>query len=198
MPRASAPSAAPASSSCDDSPTRSDLSRGHAGPRGLCGDAARPDPAEALRPGRVQAPATWDCVLVNLLSPRFDGVELCRQLNVYRGVAPAARHGRRRPSTSSASATRTAATCSHAAFAAGADDIVPGDGRSRRDAGAHPRARPPQAAAGRELAHRSGAAASGSSPWSGRGRKPRPPKRAPRWPARSNAPTTNSRRPTTC
>ena len=43
--------------------------------------------AEALR--LVRSPdSTWDCVLVNLLSPSFDGIELCRQLNLYRGLAP--------------------------------------------------------------------------------------------------------------
>ena len=34
------------------------------------------------------AAASLDCVLVNLQSSGFDGVELCRRLNVYRGVAP--------------------------------------------------------------------------------------------------------------
>ena len=89
------------------------LSPEHADPRGLCGDGERQNTAEALR--LVRSPdATWDCVLVNLLSPSFDGIELCRQLNLYRGLAPAARARTPRPSPSSASATRRVATCSHA------------------------------------------------------------------------------------
>jgi two-component system NtrC family sensor kinase len=45
------------------------------------------EPAEALR--LIGAPdKAWDCVLVNILSPSFDGLELCRQLNAFRGLAP--------------------------------------------------------------------------------------------------------------
>jgi two-component system NtrC family sensor kinase len=45
------------------------------------------DPTEALRLIGSHDTA-WDCVLVNLLSLSFDGTDLCRQLNAYRGLAP--------------------------------------------------------------------------------------------------------------
>ena len=80
-------------------------------------------PAEALDLVSVQG-ATLDCVLVNILSPHFDGVELCRRLNVYRGVAPV-------PGIEVATfyivglGNEDGGDALARAFAAGADDIVP-------------------------------------------------------------------------
>jgi two-component system NtrC family sensor kinase len=81
------------------------------------------EPAEALR--QVRSPdANWDCVLVNLLSPNFDGIELCRQLNLYRGLAPL-------PGTDAPSfaivglGNEEGGDVLARAFAAGVDDIVP-------------------------------------------------------------------------
>jgi two-component system NtrC family sensor kinase len=80
-------------------------------------------PDEALDLVSVQG-ANLDCVLVNILSPAFDGVELCRRLNVYRGVAPV-------PGTEIATfyivglGNEDSGDILARAFAAGADDIVP-------------------------------------------------------------------------
>ena len=80
-------------------------------------------PDEALDLVSVQGP-TLDCVLVNLLSSRFDGIELCRKLNVYRGVAPV-------PGTEVATfyivglGDEEGGDILARAFAVGADDIVP-------------------------------------------------------------------------
>ncbi|QRM29286.1 response regulator [Microvirga sp. VF16] len=78
---------------------------------------------EALR--QVRAPdANWDCILVNLLSLGFDGIELCRQLNLYRGLAPL-------PGTDAPSfaivglGNEEGGDLLGRAFAAGVDDIVP-------------------------------------------------------------------------
>ena len=112
----------------DDSPTRSDLSRRNAVPRGLCGDVEPRTPAEALGLVRV-AGLHLDCVLVNLLSPSFDGIELCRQLNVYRGLAPLP--GTEVPTFSIVGlGNEEGGDMLARAFAAGVDDIVPVDGRS--------------------------------------------------------------------
>jgi two-component system NtrC family sensor kinase len=84
---------------------------------------AAADPAEALRLMR-SADANWDCILVNLLSPNFDGIELCRQLNVHRGLAPL-------PGTDAPSfaivglGNEEGGQLIARAFAAGVDDIVP-------------------------------------------------------------------------
>jgi two-component system NtrC family sensor kinase len=81
------------------------------------------DPAEALRLMR-SADGTWDCILVNLLSPNFDGIELCRQFNVHRGLAPL-------PGTDAPSfaivglGNEEGGQLIARAFAAGVDDIVP-------------------------------------------------------------------------
>ncbi|WP_114943123.1 response regulator [Microvirga calopogonii] len=81
------------------------------------------EPAEALRLVR-RLDATWDCILVNLLSPSFDGVELCRQLNLYRGLAPL-------PGTDAPTfaivglGNEEGGDILSRAFAAGVDDIVP-------------------------------------------------------------------------
>ena len=95
-----------------------------------------PVPARAIRDVRVDAAgSTGPCrlrrrkpglrALVSLQSPGFDGVELCRRLSALSRRCAVAGKWRSRPSTSSASATRTAATFSRGRFAAGADDIVP-------------------------------------------------------------------------
>jgi two-component system NtrC family sensor kinase len=81
------------------------------------------DPPEALRLMR-SADGTWDCILVNLLSPNFDGIELCRQFNVHRGLAPL-------PGTDAPSfaivglGNEEGGQLIARAFAAGVDDIVP-------------------------------------------------------------------------
>ncbi|WP_201859177.1 response regulator [Microvirga soli] len=81
------------------------------------------NPAEALRLMR-SADANWDCVLVNLLSPHFDGIELCRQFNVHRGLAPL-------PGTDAPSfaivglGNEEGGQLLARAFTAGVDDIVP-------------------------------------------------------------------------
>nr|WP_246505106.1 response regulator [Microvirga antarctica] len=68
--------------------------------------------------------AALDCVLVNILNSGFDGVELCRKLNVYRGVAPV-------PGIEVATfyivglGNEDGGDVLARAFAAGADDIVP-------------------------------------------------------------------------
>jgi two-component system NtrC family sensor kinase len=81
------------------------------------------EPLEALRQIRSQG-ATWDCILVNLLSPRFDGIALCRQLNAYRGLAPMP--GMEVPSFSIMGlGNEEGGDLLAQAFAAGADDIVP-------------------------------------------------------------------------
>ncbi len=84
---------------------------------------AAPDPAEALRLVR-SVDATWDCILVNLLSPGFDGIELCRQLNLYRGLAPLP--GADAPSFAIVGlGNEEGGQLLGRAFAAGVDDIVP-------------------------------------------------------------------------
>jgi two-component system NtrC family sensor kinase len=84
---------------------------------------AAENPAEALRSVH-SAHATWDCILVSLLSPGFDGIELCRQLNLYRGLAPLP--GTDAPSFAIVGLGNEEGGNLHAcAFAAGVDDIVP-------------------------------------------------------------------------
>ncbi|QFU15285.1 response regulator [Microvirga thermotolerans] len=82
-----------------------------------------PEPSEALklvsRPG-----ASWDCILVNVLSPGFDGIELCRQLNAYRGLAPLP--GMEVPTFSIVGlGNEDGGDMLSRIFAAGADDVVP-------------------------------------------------------------------------
>jgi two-component system NtrC family sensor kinase len=84
---------------------------------------AAPDPTEALRLVRSVS-ATWDCILVNLLSPGFDGIELCRQLNLYRGLAPLP--GADAPSFAIVGlGNEDGGQLLARAFAAGVDDIIP-------------------------------------------------------------------------
>ncbi|MBM6594798.1 response regulator [Microvirga pudoricolor] len=81
------------------------------------------DPDEALRLVGA-APASWDCVIVNVLSPGFDGVDLCRQLNAYRGVAPLP--GLDVPSFYIVGlGNEEGGNALSRTFAAGADDIIP-------------------------------------------------------------------------
>ena len=107
----------------DDSPTRTHLSPEHADPRGLCGDG-EPRTLPRLSGWSAAPDSTWDCVLVNLLSPSFDGIELCRQLNLYRGLAPL-------PGTDAPTfaivglGNEEGGDMLARAFAAGVDDIVP-------------------------------------------------------------------------
>ncbi|MBZ6077784.1 response regulator [Microvirga puerhi] len=79
--------------------------------------------AEALR--LVSRPgASWDCILVNILSSSFDGIELCRQLNTYRGLAPLP--GMELPSFSIVGlGNEDGGDTLARAFAVGADDVVP-------------------------------------------------------------------------
>jgi two-component system, NtrC family, sensor kinase len=81
------------------------------------------EPGEALR--LIGSPDTaWDCVLVNILSPTFDGVELCRQLNAYRGLAPLP--GMQVSGFSIVGlGNEDGGAVLAKAYAAGADDIVP-------------------------------------------------------------------------
>jgi two-component system, NtrC family, sensor kinase len=82
-----------------------------------------PSPVEALRLVR-SIDATWDCILVNLLSPGFDGIELCRQLNLYRGLAPLP--GADAPSFAIVGlGNEEGGQLLARAFAAGVDDIIP-------------------------------------------------------------------------
>jgi two-component system NtrC family sensor kinase len=84
---------------------------------------AVPDPVEAMRLVR-SVDATWDCILVNLLSPGFDGIELCRQLNLYRGLAPLP--GADAPSFAIVGlGNEEGGQLLARAFAAGVDDIIP-------------------------------------------------------------------------
>lgn len=80
-------------------------------------------PPEAMR--AVTSPgATWDCVLVNVLSEDFDGIELCRQLNSYRGLAPLP--GMEVPSFYIVGlGNEDGGDTLARTFSAGADDIVP-------------------------------------------------------------------------
>jgi two-component system, NtrC family, sensor kinase len=81
------------------------------------------EPAEALR--LIRSPdSPWDCVLVNLLGPSFDGIELCRRLNLFRGLAPLP--GTEAPSFAIVGLGNEEAgdVLAHA-FAAGVDDVVP-------------------------------------------------------------------------
>jgi two-component system NtrC family sensor kinase len=106
----------------DDSPTRRTYLQNMLGHEGYAVTTA-PDPAEALR--LVHAvDATWDCILVNLLSPGFDGIELCRQLNLYRGLAPLP--GADAPSFAIVGlGNEEGGQLLARAFAAGVDDIIP-------------------------------------------------------------------------
>lgn len=80
-------------------------------------------PVEALRLVRA-VDATWDCILINLLSPGFDGIELCRQLNLYRGLAPLP--GADAPSFAIVGlGNEEGGQLLARAFAAGVDDIIP-------------------------------------------------------------------------
>jgi len=106
----------------DDSPTRRTYLQNLLAHEGY---AVTPvsEPTEALR--QVRSPdAKWDCILINLLSPDFDGIELCRQLNLYRGLAPL-------PGTDAPSfaivgqGDEEGGDMLARAFAAGVDDIVP-------------------------------------------------------------------------
>ena len=106
----------------DDSPTRRTYLQSMLVHEGYAVTLA-PDATEALR--LVRSPeTTWDCLLVNLLSPSFDGIELCRQLNLYRGLAPL-------PGTDAPSfaivglGNDEGGDMLARAFAAGVDDIVP-------------------------------------------------------------------------
>ncbi|MGO4388992.1 response regulator [Microvirga sp. 2YAF29] len=74
---------------------------------------------------QIRSPgSTWDCVLVNLLSPSFDGIELCRQLNTYRGLAPMP--GMEVPSFAIVGlGNEEGGDMLARAFSAGVDDIVP-------------------------------------------------------------------------
>jgi len=106
----------------DDSPTRRTYLQNMLAHEGYeVTPSAGPD--EALR--LVRSPeATWDCVLVNLLSPSFDGIELCRRLNLYRGLAPLP--GTDAPSFAIVGLSNEEGGDQLArAFAAGVDDIVP-------------------------------------------------------------------------
>ena len=106
----------------DDSPTRSTYLQNMLTHEGYAVTGAQ-NTSEALR--LVRSPnSTWDCVLVNLLSPSFDGIELCRQLNLYRGLAPL-------PGTDAPTfaivglGNEEGGDMLARAFAAGVDDIVP-------------------------------------------------------------------------
>ncbi|NNC01150.1 response regulator, partial [Corallococcus exiguus] len=69
-------------------------------------------------------PAAWDCVIVNILSPDFDGIELCRQLNTYRSAASLP--GAEAPSFYIVGLGNEEGSQSLSeAFAAGVDDIIP-------------------------------------------------------------------------
>ncbi|HZH53106.1 MAG TPA: response regulator [Microvirga sp.] len=106
----------------DDSPTRRTYLQDLLSREGYAVTLA-PDPAEALRLISAQNKA-WDCVLVNILSPTFDGLELCRQLNTYRGLAPLP--GMEVSSFSIVGlGNEDGGDALAKAFAAGADDIVP-------------------------------------------------------------------------
>lgn len=106
----------------DDSPTRRAYLQDMLAHEGYTVTPAE-GPADALRSIRSQG-STWDCVLVNLLSPSFDGVALCRHLNAYRGLAPMP--GMEVPSFSIVGlGNEEGGDMLARAFAAGADDIVP-------------------------------------------------------------------------
>jgi two-component system NtrC family sensor kinase len=106
----------------DDSPTRRTYLQDMLAREGYTVTPA-PGPVEAMRLIRSQD-TTWDCVLINLLSPGFDGVELCRQLNAYRGLAPMP--GVEAPSFSIVGlGNEEGGDILARAFAAGVDDIVP-------------------------------------------------------------------------
>lgn len=106
----------------DDSPTRRTYLQNILTHEGYAVTPAS-ELAEALRLVR-SSDATWDCILVNLLSPGFDGIELCRQLNLYRGLAPLP--GTDVPSFAIVGlGNEEGGTTLARAFAAGVDDIVP-------------------------------------------------------------------------
>jgi two-component system NtrC family sensor kinase len=106
----------------DDSPTRRTYLQSLLAHEGYAVTPSA-DPDEALQLVR-SGDTTWDCVLVNLLSPSFDGIELCRRLNLYRGLAPL-------PGTDAPSfaivglGNEEGGNILARAFAAGVDDIVP-------------------------------------------------------------------------
>ncbi|WP_230529991.1 response regulator [Microvirga roseola] len=106
----------------DDSPTRRISLQDMLAHEGYTVTPAA-DPDEALLLARSQA-SSWDCVLVSLLSPGFDGIELCRQLNAYRGLVPVP--GMEAPSFSIVGlGSDEGGDMLARAFAAGADDVVP-------------------------------------------------------------------------
>jgi two-component system NtrC family sensor kinase len=106
----------------DDSPTRRTYLQSLLAHEGYAVTPSA-DPDEALRLVR-SGDTTWDCVLVNLLSPSFDGIELCRRLNLYRGLAPLP--GADAPSFAIVGlGNEEGGNILARAFAAGIDDIVP-------------------------------------------------------------------------
>jgi two-component system NtrC family sensor kinase len=80
-------------------------------------------PNEALKLVGSQD-AAWDCVLVNIQSPSFDGIELCRQLNAYRGIAPLPGVEIQSFSIVGLGEEEGGNTLARV-FAAGADDVIP-------------------------------------------------------------------------
>lgn len=81
------------------------------------------EPAEALKRVGTQN-TTWDCILVNIQSPSFDGIELCRQLNAYRGIAPLPGVEAQSYSIVGLGEEEGGNTLARV-FAAGADDVIP-------------------------------------------------------------------------
>ncbi len=106
----------------DDSPTRRAYLQDMLAREGYSVTPAS-GPGDALR--LIRSPeSTWDCILVNLLSPSFDGIALCRQLNTYRGLAP--RPGMEAPNFAIVGlGQHDGQNVLAQAFAAGADDVVP-------------------------------------------------------------------------
>lgn len=106
----------------DDSPTRRTGLQDMLAREGYAATPAA-GPAETLQLVR-SAGSAWDCILVSLLSPSFDGIGLCRQLNIYRGLAPLP--GMDAPSFAIAGlGDEEDGDLLARAFAAGVDDIVP-------------------------------------------------------------------------
>lgn len=83
-------------------------------------------PAEALE-AVAAAPTTWDCVVVNVLSPGFDGVALCERLNTLRsgGGGCATTDGPSFQIVGLGSDDPSGKEMLAQVFAAGADDLVP-------------------------------------------------------------------------
>jgi two-component system NtrC family sensor kinase len=106
----------------DDSPTRRAYLQDMLSREGYAVTQAS-EPLEALR--LVRSPgSTWDCVLVNLLSPGFEGIDLCRQLSTYRGLTPMP--GMEVPSFAIVGlGNEDGGDMLARAFAAGVDDVVP-------------------------------------------------------------------------